>query len=51
MFSSRNWMVCQLCRLASRAWPDRITGDLWPMISPATTTASTPDPCTSSASR
>ena len=44
VFSSRNWMVCQLTRSASRDRPDWITGDRWPSSSPAVTTAITPDP-------
>ena len=44
MFSSRNWMVAQLTRSLSRDCPVWITGDLCPRISPATTTAITPEP-------
>ena len=44
MFSSRNWIVVQFTRSLSRDWPDWITGDLWPRISPAVTTAMMPEP-------
>ena len=42
-------MVCQFSRDASRVEPDRICGALCPRMSPAMTTASTPEPWIASA--
>ena len=43
-FSRMNWIVDQLIRSLTRDDAFWTIGDLWPRSSPATTTASTPDP-------
>ena len=50
-FSSRNWIVRQFSRSATRASAEETTGARKPRYRPVTTTASTPDPCSSSAIR
>ena len=50
-FSRMNWIVVQLIRSLTREDAFCTMGDLWPSSSPATTTASTPDPWSCSAGR
>ena len=50
-FSRTNWIVAQLRRSAMRDWAVWKYIDLCPSSTPAVTTASTPDACTSSAGR